>query len=242
MKINKLLATANHKNIESEIILAYILNKDRSYLYSHSQNNISSRVLDQFTKIIIQRKMHEPLAYILGHKEFYGFKFFVDKRVLIPRPETEGIIDLVLDLAKYRSGKLIICDVGTGSGCIAVTLAKWLPTAKIYATDISKDALNVAKKNAKHHHVGNNITFMHGDLLHPLLEKVDVIVANLPYIKSGDMNNLEPQISKWEPRIALDGGKDGKQLYDQLFLTYSKYLNPSGKLIYEINGRINTLT
>ena len=242
MILNKLLTVTDHDPTESEIILADILNKDRSYLYSHSKSNISSKIVDKFAKRISQRKNHKPIAYILGCKEFYALKFFVDQRVLIPRPETEKIVDLVLNLAESRDYKLTICDVGTGSGCIATVLAKNLPQSKIYATDISKEALNVARKNAKYHHLEDKITFLNGDLLHPLPEKVDVIVANLPYIKTSDMNNLKPQISKWEPRIALYGGKNGKQFYNRLFSTASNYLKPGGQLFYELDGKIYTKT
>jgi len=265
MRIEQLLPSIAHDRVVPEIILADILEKDRSFLYAHPNYNLPNDQTLQFIDKLKRRDNGEPLAYILSGKEFYGLKFFVDKRVLIPRPETEEIVDLVLDLAKSRSDKLIICDVGTGSGCIAITLAKMLPQAKIYATDVSKKALNVAKKNAKYHNVENvvlpnvtsetstfsrsnklpienKITFLKGDLLNPLSEKVDVIVANLPYIKTAKISQLDTKIYGWEPIIALDGGENGKSLYNQLFSQASYHLKTNGIIFYEVDGKIYTKT
>ena len=263
MRIEQLLPYITHDRVVSEIILADILEKDRSFLFAHPEYKIPDPKLDKIKSRIERMNNHEPLAYILGYKEFYGLKFFVDKRVMIPRHDTEELVDQVLNYVRSRiSTKPIkICDVGTGGGCIAITLANKLPQAKIYATDISKKALNVAKKNAKYHNVENvvlpnvtpgistfsrsnklslenKITFLKGDLLNPLPERVDVIVANLPYIKTAKISQLDTKIYGWEPIIALDGGEDGKSLYNQLFSQASYHLKTNGIIFYEIDGKI----
>jgi len=237
--ISEILKNSNIGISDSEIILADLLGKDRSFLFAHPEYDVPNNLLVKIAKSYKRRKNQEPLAYILGYKEFYGFKFYVNKNVLVPRPETEEIINKVLSFMKRNTNSgLDICDVGTGSGCIAVTLAKLLPQAKIYAIDKSKYALKVARRNAKYHQVESRITFLEGELLEPLTKKVGIIVANLPYIKSDEIGNLESQISDWEPRIALDGGTNGMNHYNRFFSQVPKYLNKGGKIWYEINGKI----
>ena len=285
MLIKEVLKASPINKTEAEIILADLLGKDRSFLFAHPEFNLSKPLASQLADKVKRRASGEPLAYILGYKEFYGLRFFVDSRVLIPRPETEGLVDHVVDhirpylktspkrhpgesrlsrddsrifriaqnrsdsgqarmtvssgSQKFQSRRLIkICDVGTGSGCIAITLAKHLPKAKIFATDINQDALGLAKKNAKYHQVENKIIFLEGNLLFPLSESVDIIVANLPYIRSSVIKQLDPQISKWEPKIALDGGSAGQQIYQRLFQQAGKFLKPGGIIFYEIDGRV----
>ena len=239
MTVSEVLKNSNIDISDSEVILADLLGKDRSFLFAHPEHDVPSNLLVKIAEGYKRRKNQEPLAYILGYKEFYGFKFYVNKNVLVPRPETEEIIDRVLSfMKKHPNQGLDICDVGTGSGCIAVTLAKRLPQAKIYALDKSKDALKVARENAKHHKIGSRITFLEGELLEPLTKKVDIIVANLPYVKSDKISDLESQISDWEPRIALDGGVDGMSHYNRFFSQVPKYLKRGGNIWYEINGKI----
>jgi len=239
MKISEIVSKSPIDHVETEIILADILKKDRSFLHAHPDHKPSKNQTFQFINRLKRREKNEPLAYILGYREFYGFKFFVDKRVMIPRHDTEELIYAVIKCAKKENKKPIkIVDVGTGSGCIAITLAKLLTNAKIYAVDIDQKALFVARKNAKHHQVYEKITFLKSNLLSSLPEPVDVIVANLPYIKTAKIKRLEPEVYNWEPKLALDGGADGKKEYDKLFLQASKYLRRDGKIIYETDGKV----
>ena len=241
MLIKEILKTFPINKTEAEIILADLLGKDRSFLHAYPEFNLTRPQEHRYIELLRRRESNEPLAYILGHKEFYGREFYVDRRVLIPRTETEDLVDQIISYIKsnYSIKRLIkIADVGTGSGCIAITLARLLPNAKIYATDIDQSALEVAKKNAKYHQVEDKIIFLEGDLLSPLSESVDIIVANLPYIKSAVIKKLDPQISKWEPKIALDGGADGLALYRVLFKQAEKVLKPNGMIFYELNGKV----
>ena len=240
MLIKEILKTFPINKTEAEIILADLLSKDRSFLHAYPEFKLTRPQEHRYIELLKRRESNEPLAYILGYKEFYGLRFFVDKRVLIPRPETEDLVDQVLKFVEdnYPGMQIKIADVGTGSGCIAVTLAVCLPEAKIFATDINQDALGLAKKNAKYHQVEDKIIFLEGDLLSPLSESVDIIVANLPYIKSAGIKKLDPQISKWEPKIALDGGSDGLKLYRFLFKQAEKVLKLNGTIFYELNGKV----
>ncbi|MEX0616906.1 MAG: peptide chain release factor N(5)-glutamine methyltransferase [Candidatus Woykebacteria bacterium] len=239
MTIKEALAANPIDKIEAEIVLSGLLRKDRSFLYAHPEFRLSKTRTSKLTSKLKRRERGEPLAYILGYKEFYGLKFYVDKRVLIPRQETEELIEKVFNWIKKKNLTApSICEVGTGSGCIAVTLAKLAPSAKIYAIDIDKHALEVAKKNAKLHGVSEKITFLQGDLLTPLSEKVDLIVANLPYIPTKKISSLQGELRDWEPRVALDGGTDGKELYLKLFKQAMNFLKPSGVIFYEVDGQV----
>lgn len=241
MIISDVLKNTEVDKTEAEIILADIIGKDRSFLFTHPEYNLSPSLSKKLLDRLNRRFKSEPLAYILGYKEFYGLKFFVDQRVLIPRSETEELIDPVLNhIRSIRSKSVKIADIGTGSGCIAITLAKHLLNAKIHAVDIDENALAVAKKNAKLHSVDSKITFLKGDLLSPLPEPVDIVVANLPYIKTNDLKTLKREISEWEPRVALDGGKDGMELYQKLFDQAEKSLNAGGSIFYELDGKVYT--
>lgn len=240
MKIESLLVDTRFDRSEAEIILAQILGKDRSFLFAHPEFKVSPTQVRKLKEYVKRRSQNEPLAYILGYKEFYGLNFYVNKNVLIPRPVSEVLIEKILDHIKVSNlSNLIICDVGTGSGCIAISLAKLLPKTKICATDISKAALKVARRNAKLHKVDSKITFLQGDLLSPLAGKLDIIVANLPYVKVNQINKLPPEISEWEPRIALDGGADGMSLYRRLFAQAKNFLNRNGVIFYEFDGKIH---
>jgi len=241
MTIREALEDSKLDELEVEIILASLLNKDRSFIYAHPEYRLAHSVLNKLTNRLRRRSKGEPLAYILGYKEFYGLKFFVDKHVLIPRPETETLVDETLSWIKKQGlTSQVICDVGTGSGCIAISLAKHLPSARIYAIDLSKTALEVAKKNAKLHGVAEKIIFLQGNLLLSLPEKVDILVANLPYIPTKSISSLQTEIRDWEPKEALDGGPDGMALYDSLFEQSKLKLKPHGIVFYECDGQIHS--
>ncbi|MFA6533865.1 MAG: peptide chain release factor N(5)-glutamine methyltransferase [Patescibacteria group bacterium] len=201
--------------LDAEILLSLVLKKPREFLYSHPEYKVNQSLVTAYQLLVTRRLKGVPVAYLTGQQEFYGLNFLVNKNTLIPRPDTELLIDEVLRIAKsYRLSA--IGDIATGSGCIAVTLAKHLPQAKIYATDISRPALKVAEKNARLHGVKGQIKFKQGNLLEPLKNiKLDILIANLPYLTAAEVKN-EPSIQA-EPRQALLGGPDGLKLFRQLF-------------------------
>ena len=242
MTLGKIAENYKLNKTEVEIYLSHLLEKDRSYLKAFSEHKLTSRQINNLDNFIKQRQIYKPLAYILGYKDFFGLRFKVNESVMVPRNETENLVELVLTyVAKnYKETSVRICDVGVGSGCIAISLAKLLPHAKIYAVDIDNNALSLAKENALIHEVESKINFLAGDLLDHLPEEVDLIVANLPYIPTSRIPHLQPEISNWEPAVALDGGKDGMRLYKRLF-DHSKYkLNKSGMIFYEVDGQVLT--
>lgn len=217
---------------EAEILLAFVLDKNREWLWAHDDKDISQTLIRKFQNLVKRRLGGEPIPYIIHNQEFHGLDFFVNKNVLIPRPETEILVEEAIKMIEGdRRDKLIIADVGTGSGCIGVTIATKLKSkkVKIYATDILKKALEIAKKNAQKHNLSNAITFLRGDLLDALPEKVDIVVANLPYVKSDFNFNL------FEPKKALDGGKNGLLIIKKLLKQAPKYLKPGGVVFLEIS-------
>jgi release factor glutamine methyltransferase len=236
--------------LEAEVLLASVTGLDRAGLYRESERELKQEEAFLFQRLVRRRAQKEPVAYLTGFKEFMGLEFEVNPEVLIPRPETELLVEKALDIARKRaldskrlSGcfrtNIFIADVGTGSGAIAVSLAKYLPEARILATDFSAGALAVARKNALRHGVEKRITFFEGDLLSPLLElnlqgKIFIIAANLPYIPSAELPGLMPDVRCYEPRLALDGGKNGLDHYQRLLPQARDLLTSSGCLLIEI--------
>ena len=207
--------------LDSEILLCAATKKPKEFIFTHPEKKLIGKQVSVYKKLIARRAKHEPIAYILSRKEFYGFEFFVNKDVLIPRPDTETLINAVIVL----SPKTII-DIGTGGGAIAITLKKLLPKTQIFASDISPSALALAKKNAKY--LGAKIIFKKGDLLEPFQSLLDtgfpmgtrypiVITANLPYLSQKEWKNCQPEIKKHEPYGALVGEKTGTEVYEKLF-------------------------
>jgi release factor glutamine methyltransferase len=232
-------AGIQNPRLDAEVMLASVLGIERYRLFIIKNNLLDENATQKFINTVKKRCLGFPLQYLIGHQEFYSLDFFVGPEVLIPRPETELLVEHVIQWAQTRTGRLKICDIGTGSGCIAVTLARYIPNAMIYATDISQDALNLARKNAKLHGVSAKITFLKGDVYQPLFEydlvdKLDVIVSNPPYIPSGDLKKLQKEIRDFEPLVALDGGKDGLEFYRRIILGSRSFLKPSGLLALEI--------
>jgi len=222
--------------LEAEILLAHSLNISRLEIISDPKRNLSQKELNKYQELIRRRSKHEPTAYITGFQPFYSLNFLVDRSVLVPRPETELLVDIVLSLFNNRSmvyGQLSIVDVGTGSGAIAVSLAKNLPNAKVIGIDNSPEALQVSQKNAELCQVCGRCLFVQGDLLEPLQEPVDIIVSNPPYIPSAEIENLQPEVRDWEPRGALDGGADGLDYIRVLINQSHKYLSSKGRLLFE---------
>jgi len=192
---------------------------------------------EQLCHLVRRRLDHEPTAYILGHCEFYGIGFYIDYHTFIPRPETELLVQKAVELAHYISqqGKRItIADVGTGCGAIAISLALALPQAKIYATDISASALQVAEMNCRRHAVNSRVELLQGNLLEPLSQPVDMIVANLPYIKDCEFKDLSPEIRNFEPTTALAGGEEGLGKIQQVLEQMPGKLNYGGCFLLEI--------
>ena len=198
--------------LDAELLLAHALNTNRAAILAWPDRQLTPKELTSFRNLVWRRAAREPLAYIVGHREFYGLEFLVDRRVLIPRPETELLVECALQAAQVVTRPLRMADVGTGSGAISVTLAVHLPEAIVYALDNSPAALAVTAENARRHGVADRVHCLLCDglaLLAPLPEPVDVITANLPYVTAGEWETLAPEIRDYEPRSALDGGADG---------------------------------
>jgi release factor glutamine methyltransferase len=213
--------------LESEILLRYTLGIDRTAFFASLNDELSSAQAELFFNLVERRRLGEPSAYITGHREFFGLDFKVDPRVLIPRPETELLVERAIDLCR-RDNYATIADIGTGSGCIAISLARYLTGVHVFAVDISADALAVAGQNSVLHNVQDKITFLEGDLLKPLPGTVDIIVANLPYVKKTDMN------IKSEPKLALDGGMEGLDKINELCRQAPSKVNFGGRLLLEV--------
>jgi release factor glutamine methyltransferase len=199
-------------SVEAEVLLGHVLAMSRTGLYTEPDRSLTSAQTERLRLLVRRRLDHEPSAYILGHCEFYGTVFYVDSQTLIPRPETELLVEKAVELARCISGEvgqITIADIGTGCGAIAISVALALPQAKIYATDVSSSALEVAQANCRRHRVNGRVELLQGNLLEPLPQAVDVIVANLPYIKDCELVDLSLEIREYEPAIALAGGRDG---------------------------------
>lgn len=235
--VGSLLRESNLPALESEILLARILNIPRTHLFAHPETKVRFEDQKSFEALVARRRLGEPIAYLTGEKEFYGLKLKVDRRALIPRPETE---ELVLEALKLNPSS--VADIGTGSGAIALALAAHLPKAKLYASDISDEALDLARENAELLKLTSRIRFLKGNLLESLPEPVALIVANLPYIMTDWVKNLTPEIREFEPEMALDGGTDGLKWYRELFLAAPTKLLPGGVVLYELDGRVYVWT
>jgi release factor glutamine methyltransferase len=243
--------------LSAELLLLHVATRDRTWLYSHPEENLPQEITDRFFALIARRAEGEPTQYLTGKQEFWGLEFEVTPDVLIPRPETEHVIEVALDrlaLRELRAGRpqktigegLRIADIGTGSGCIAIALAKELPKAEFVATDISRAALEVAGRNAVRHGVGGRIRFVQGDLLErsgeewmtsgesavPLL--FDLVASNPPYIGRREEPTLAREVRDHEPEIALFGGEEGYELYGELIAQAASNLKPGGLLVLEL--------
>ncbi|MDD5288791.1 MAG: peptide chain release factor N(5)-glutamine methyltransferase [Dehalococcoidales bacterium] len=218
-------------SLEAELLLRHALEIDRTQLYTEPDCALTPRQEETYRSCIERRIKGEPSAYITGHREFFGLDFYVDKNVLIPRPETELLVEQAVTRASKHPHPAIV-DVGTGCGAIAISLATHIPHAKIYATDISPAALEVASRNCQKHRVEDRITLLTGNLLIPVPVMADIIVANLPYVTTADL----PQVntSGFEPSLALHGGWDGLDLINRLCLQARDRLSFGGCLLLEI--------
>ena len=219
--------------LEAEVLLRHTLDLDRAHLYARLQEDLSSGDQAVFHSLLARRLAHEPTAYIVGQREFYGLDLETTPAALIPRPETELLVEEALSRACGRE-PLLIVDVGTGNGAIAVALAVHLPAAALVAIDVSREALTLAARNARHHGVENRISFLQADLLAPLAQPADIIAANLPYVCSEDWDTLPPEIREHEPRAALDGGPDGLREIERLLGQAPSRVRAGGSLLVEL--------
>ena len=222
--------------LEAEVMVMSVMRMTRQNIFAQQETEVGSRLEQDLAVLLEQRLQRTPLAYILGYREFYGINVMVTPSVMVPRPETENMVEhtLFMALMGMETRELVIADVGTGSGAIAVNLAIHLPAAKIYAVDISEPALDVAAYNIRGHSVADRIRLGHGDLLDPVPEPVDVIVANLPYIPTDRIPTLQPEVQQ-EPVIALDGGPDGLDLVRRLLTQAPEKLKTPGIILMELD-------
>lgn len=176
--------------LDAEVILAHILQCDRAWLHAHSEHRLTDLQIHRFVALVRRRRAHEPVAYLVGHKEFFGLDFLVTPAVLVPRPETELLVEIALEHVADKSQALWVADVGTGSGVLAVTLAAHLPRARVVATDITASALAVARRNARRHGVEGQILFLQADLLLPVCIPFDIVLANPPYLRRDELPTL----------------------------------------------------
>ena len=222
--------------LEAEVMVMTVMRMTRQNIFAEQESEVPPNVAQDLSDIVAQRLERIPLAYILGYREFYGINVVVTPDVLIPRPETEGIVEhtLFMALMGMETRELTIADVGTGSGAIAVSLAIHLPAARIYAVDISEPALDVAAWNIRAHSVADRVRLGHGDLLEAVPEPVDLIVSNLPYIPTERIPTLQAEVQR-EPAAALDGGPDGLDLVRRLLAQAPEKLNSPGFILLELD-------
>ncbi len=234
----RVLAHSDSPRLTAEALLAHTLGWTRTQLLARLDQSISPEAHAQFDALVARAALGEPLAYLTGHRQFHGLDFLVDARVLVPRPETELLVDLALKFLAVKAETTrdrSVLDVGAGSGCIAVTLAAKCPAARVTAVDISDEALAVARRNAERHQVAGRITFFKSDLLSSfflLPSSFHLVCANLPYIASDELHALP--VARHEPALALDGGPDGLLLIRRLLVDLPRQMAPGGRVLLEI--------
>lgn len=253
MNIKELIQESKLPRLEAELLLAFLLARPREFIIVHEKEILSPAIIKKFKAAAKKRLLNFPLAYLTGHKEFYGLDFKVNKNVLVPRPETETLVEMILNYARRKKNNLDFLDIGTGSGAIIISVASELAkqselifnNSSFLGLDISASALSVARQNAKAHNLNKKIVFLKSDLLKGLPAKSLkgshlVIAANLPYLTKEQISS-EPSISR-EPKLALDGGKDGLKYYHELFKELKKINFASLLLICEIDpGQAKTI-
>lgn len=228
--------------LDSQILLSFVLGVDKIYLYAHKDEVVNESDKEKFMNLIELRKKRYPLQYIVGTQEFMGLDFKVGEGVLVPRPDTEILIESIIEIVKsgyFNKETVNIADIGTGSGAITLSLAHYLENSKIYSVDISNRALEIAKENAKHLSLENQVKFFNGNLLEPLYDdklegKIDILVSNPPYIPTKVIENLQIEVSKYEPILALDGGEDGLDFYRKIINNSPKLLSKKSIIAFEI--------
>jgi release factor glutamine methyltransferase len=265
---DQLRIASSTPRLDAELLLAHVLGWSRARVLAEGRAPLVDADLTAFRALVARRAALEPVAYLLGHKEFYGLDFIVDRSVLVPRPETELLVDLALELARPRTTdhgprttdhrlaqnkaedvltcspvhpftrspnrpSVVVSDIGTGSGCIAVAVAANLPGALVYAVDISPAALHVARQNVERHGLIDCVRLLQGDLLDPLPEPVDLLISNPPYTV---LSEIDAGVRQHEPQLALDGGPDGLEVYRRLLVAAPARLRPGAAILLEIGA------
>ena len=220
--------------LDARLLLEHLLDVPHSYLIVHQEQKLSTEQESKYRALIARAQLQEPIPYIIGHAPFFDFDLHVAPGVLIPRPETEQLVELAVDWARQRAKtEMTAVDVGTGSGCIAIALAHFLSDVHVTAVDISPEALAIAQQNAQRL-VANRVRFQQSDLLQAIDAPLDLIVANLPYVTSGEWQSLADGVKLYEPALALDGGEDGLELIRRLLQQAATRLCPNGAIFLEI--------
>jgi release factor glutamine methyltransferase len=235
--------------LSAELLLSNVLKMERIELYTRFDRLVAKEQLDILHDLVKQAGQHEPISYLTGKAEFYSLQLEVSPDCMIPRPETELLVERAIEFLRTRTGPQFVCDLCTGCGCIAVAIAKNFPQAKIIATDICADALNVAAKNIEKHKLKDRITLLCGDLFDPVVTQLDVekpvrhspgnggfdlILCNPPYVSAAEYEKLEKSVKDYEPRLALFAGVDGLDVYRRIIDKADNFLKPNGALILEI--------
>ncbi len=219
--------------LDAEVLLAHVLQRPRAWILSHPDAPVDQAAVAAYHALMARRARGEPVAYLTGRKSWYDLDLHVTPEVLVPRPETEGLLERAVAWARGRTVESV-ADVGTGSGALAIALCRALPAARVYASDLSERALAVARVNAREYGVEDRIRLLHGDLLEPLPGGLDLIVANLPYIGSEEYAGLPRDVRLFEPRVALVGGVRGHELLARLLAQAPGRLRPGGALMAEL--------
>jgi len=225
--------------LNAELLLLFVLSRERAYLYAHPERELTADEQSNFDEVVRERARGCPTQYITGHQEFWGLDLLVSPAVLIPRPETEHVVETVLELVKEYPfggpGRLKLLDVGTGSGCIALALASELPHAEIHACDISEEALEIARVNAARLALGGKVLFRKSDLLSVYAgEPFDFVISNPPYVGECDADKVQKQVREFEPKVAVFSGREGMEIYRRLIPQAHDVLRPGGWLVAEI--------
>jgi release factor glutamine methyltransferase len=223
---------------EAAVLLCHVLKLSKAEIFAQPERTLTGSELTLLEGLIARRLRHEPSAYITGHREFYGLDLFVDPRVLIPRPETEILVEAAIEFGRSwvarNHRRMPAADIGTGSGAIAIALAMRIPDLLVYAVDISHGALEVAALNVRRHGLDDRIILVQGNLLEQINQKLDLIVANLPYIRSVELAGLQPEVYLHEPMVALDGGDRGTEVIEAMLSRVKDKMAPGGALFLEI--------
>lgn len=239
-----MVSNFTEKNIDSprltaELLLSFVLGMERIELYTHFDKVVDKVQLDKLHNLVKRCLQNEPVQYLTGKCEFYSLSLKVGSGCLIPRPETELLVERAIDFLRSRTGAQYVCDLCTGCGCVAVSIAKNFPDAKIIATDICDKALSVAAENIKKHNLSERIELLQGDLFEPIISQLDVkefdlIVCNPPYVSKAEYEELDAKVRNYEPKLALDGGEDGLDIYRKISAEAGGHLKKDGALILEI--------
>jgi release factor glutamine methyltransferase len=228
--------------LSAELLLSGVLVMKRIELYTQFDKVAGSKQLDELRGLVERAGKGEPIAYLVGKTEFYSLELEITPDCMIPRPETELLVERAIEFLRTRSGNQFVCDLCTGSGCVAVAIARNFPNARIIATDICDEALAVADENVKKHQLKNKITLLCGDLFDPVItgldvEKFDLIVCNPPYVSAPEFEKLERGVRDYEPRVALFAGEDGLDIYRRICEKVDEFLKPDGALMLEVGYR-----